>query len=145
MYLFTWKSHSLLQQEQRVVCILSVPPSGFLRAEPGFQALPEPLERPLVLGMFLPDLADDGINGAEPVLQLLLLGPPGLFSAAQGSVLPFLQCLQMLLARLVGHDLQKVLRKTTTAIASRRKELRKLQDLWHRGTVNVIFWNWRAS
>jgi len=107
------------EQEQMVLCILSVPPSGFLRGEPGFQALAEPLESPLVLRMFLLDLVDNGVNGPEPVLQLLLLVSPGLFSAAQGSVLPFLQCLQMLLACLVGHNLQQVLRKATTEMALR--------------------------
>lgn len=70
-----------------------------------------------MLRMFLVDLVDNGIDGPEAVLQFLLLVSPGLLSAAQGSVLPFLQCLQVLLACLVGHNLQKVLRKATTEIA----------------------------
>lgn len=83
----------------------SVPLSGFLRAEPGPQALSEPLQSPVVLRMLLLDPVDNGVNGAEPVLQFLLLAPPGLFRAAQGTVLPLLQRLQMLLAGLVGHNL----------------------------------------
>lgn len=64
-----------------------------------------------MLRILLLDLVDDVIDGTEPALQLLLLLSPGLLSTAQGSILPFLQCLQMLLACLVGHNLQKVLAK----------------------------------
>lgn len=88
----------------------------FLGTEPGFQILAEPLESPVVLRLFLLDLVDDATNSMNPLLQPLLLVSPGLFSAAQGCVLPLLHCLQLLLARLIGHKLQKVLRKAVTEI-----------------------------
>lgn len=88
----------------------------FLGTEPGFQTLAQPLESPVVLRLFLLDLVDDVTNSMNPLLQLLLLISPGLFSAAQGCVLPLLHCLQLLLARLIGHKLQKVLSKAVTEI-----------------------------
>lgn len=85
--------------------------SGFLQLELGSQPVTEPLQSPLVLGLFLLDLLHDGVNGLQPTLQFLLLVHAGLFSVAQGPVLPFPQRLQLLLVRLVGHKLQQVLRK----------------------------------
>lgn len=85
--------------------------SGFLRLQLGSQAVSEPLQSPLVLGLLLPDLLHDAVNALQPAVQFLLLVRAGFFSVAQGLVLPFPQCLQLLLVRLVGHKLQQGLSK----------------------------------
>lgn len=85
--------------------------SGFLRPELGSQALAEPPQSPLVLGLFRPDLLHDAVNDLQPTREFLLLVRAGLSTVAQGLVLPFLQCLQLLLVLLVGHKVQQVLSK----------------------------------
>lgn len=85
--------------------------SGLLRPELGSQAVTEPPQSPLVLGLFHPDLLHDAVNDLQSTIEFLLLVRAGLFTVAQGLVLPFPQCLQLLLVRLVGHNLQQVLSK----------------------------------
>lgn len=70
-----------------------------------------------MLRLLLLHPVDNGTDSTEPLLQFLLFVSAGLLGAAQGCVLPFLQRLQMLLACLIGHNLQKVLRKAITEMA----------------------------